>query len=155
GGAFLSSMLVESRMRAGVPVLRWEVAPEFSEMPEEHRFRAAREWCERNLDPALRALENLISCFGEDFGPQRRPARCAADAERAQSGAPRAFRGRAQARAVSPAGTASVPYRGPAAAAHRGRARRTRQRAVSRRDRAPALRRAHRAGDALGAVVPR
>jgi phage FluMu gp28-like protein len=67
-GAFLSSMLVESRMRAGVPVLRWEVAAEFSERPEEYRIGAAREWCERNLDPALARLDNLMSCFGEDFG---------------------------------------------------------------------------------------
>jgi phage FluMu gp28-like protein len=67
-GAFLSSMLVESRMRAGAPVLRWEVAEEFSERPEEYRAGAAREWCERNLDPALERLANLMSCFGEDFG---------------------------------------------------------------------------------------
>ncbi len=67
-GAFLSSMLVESRMRAGVPVLRWEVAEEFSERSEEYRAGAAREWCERNLDPALAGLDNLMSCFGEDFG---------------------------------------------------------------------------------------
>jgi phage FluMu gp28-like protein len=69
GGAFLSSFLVESRMRAGVPVLRWEVAEEFTERPEEVRAAAAREWCERNLDPALEALDpKLMSCFGEDFG---------------------------------------------------------------------------------------
>lgn len=67
-GAFLSSVLVESRMRAGVPVLRWEVPAEFSERPEEYRVGAARDWCERNLDPALARLENLMSCFGEDFG---------------------------------------------------------------------------------------
>ena len=67
-GAFLSSMLVESRMRAGAPVLRWEVAEEFSERPEEYRVGAAREWCERNLDPELARLDNLMSCFGEDFG---------------------------------------------------------------------------------------
>ena len=67
-GAFLSSMLIESRMRAGVPVLRWEVAAEFSERPEDYRVGAAREWCERNLDPALKGLDNLMSCFGEDFG---------------------------------------------------------------------------------------
>ncbi len=67
-GAFLSSMLIESRMRAGVPVLRWEVAEEFAERPEEYRVGAAREWCERNLDPALERLDNLMSCFGEDFG---------------------------------------------------------------------------------------
>ncbi len=67
-GAFLSSMLIESRMRAGVPVLRWEVAAEFSERPEDYRVGAAREWCERHLDPAIKRLENLMSSFGEDFG---------------------------------------------------------------------------------------
>jgi phage FluMu gp28-like protein len=69
GGAFLSSILIESRMRAGIPVLRWEVAAEFTERPEEVRASAAREWCERNLDPVLAALDrSLMSCFGEDFG---------------------------------------------------------------------------------------
>jgi phage FluMu gp28-like protein len=68
GGAFLSSMLIEHRMRAGVPVLRWEVAQEFSERPEEYRCKAARDWCERNLDPVLGKLDNLMSSFGEDFG---------------------------------------------------------------------------------------
>ena len=67
-GAFLSSILIESRMRAGVPVLRWEVPEEFSERPEDYRAGAAREWCERNLDPALAGLGNLMSSFGEDFG---------------------------------------------------------------------------------------
>jgi phage FluMu gp28-like protein len=67
-GAFLSSMLVEHRMRAGVPVLRWDAAPDFGEQPEEYRFKAAREWCERNLDPVLGRLDNLMSSFGEDFG---------------------------------------------------------------------------------------
>ena len=33
-----------------------------------YRAGAAREWCERNLEPALAALDNLMSCFGEDFG---------------------------------------------------------------------------------------
>jgi phage FluMu gp28-like protein len=69
GSAFLSSILIESRMRAGAPVLRWEVAEEFAERPEEVRVAAAREWCERNLDPALATLDpELMSCFGEDFG---------------------------------------------------------------------------------------
>jgi phage FluMu gp28-like protein len=67
-GAYLSSMLIESRMLAGTPVLRWEVAAEFSERPEEYRSKAARDWCERNLDPAIKRLDNLMSAFGEDFG---------------------------------------------------------------------------------------
>lgn len=69
GGAFLSAILIESRMRAGAPVLRWEVPAEFAERPEQVRAAAAREWCERNLDPVLAALDpGLMSCFGEDFG---------------------------------------------------------------------------------------
>ena len=68
GGAFLSSMLIEHRMRAGAPVLRWDAAPEFGDQPEEYRCKTAREWCERNLDPVLGRLENLMSSFGEDFG---------------------------------------------------------------------------------------
>jgi phage FluMu gp28-like protein len=61
-------MLIESRMRAGAQVLRWTVAEEFAERPEEYRTAAALEWCERNLAPALKQCENLMSSFGEDFG---------------------------------------------------------------------------------------
>ncbi|HVA69686.1 MAG TPA: hypothetical protein VNF45_10255 [Candidatus Binataceae bacterium] len=68
-GAFLSSMLVESRMRAGAPVVRWAVADGFAERAENFREAETREWCERNLAGPIAALDaNLLSCFGEDFG---------------------------------------------------------------------------------------
>ena len=68
-GAFLSSVLIEARMRAGIPVLRWEMPAEFSGRPEDVRRAETAAWCEDNLAPVLDALDpNLATCFGEDFG---------------------------------------------------------------------------------------
>src|SRR6266404_5552238 len=93
--------------------------------------------------------------FRRGLRAQRRPERFLAAADRAKSGAAYAVRGRTAPGAVPPAGTDSVLYRGPSAAADRRRARRARQRTIPGRDGAPALRRAGRTGDALGAVVSR
>jgi phage FluMu gp28-like protein len=69
GGAFLSSALVEHRMRANAPVLRWETPEEFARRPERQRISEAEDFCERLIAPALAALDpSLMSCFGEDFG---------------------------------------------------------------------------------------
>ncbi len=68
-GAYLSSVLIEARMRAGIPILRWELPAEFSGRPEQVRHSETRDWCEDNLAPVLAKLDpNLATCFGEDFG---------------------------------------------------------------------------------------
>src|SRR6202521_4111487 len=68
-GAYLSSVLIEARMRAGIPILRWQLPAEFSGRPESLRDSETRAWCEDNLAPVLAALDpNLASCYGEDFG---------------------------------------------------------------------------------------
>ena len=68
-GAYLSSVLIEARMRAGIPILRWEMPAEFSGRPEAERYSETQAWCEDNIGPALAALEpSLASFFGEDFG---------------------------------------------------------------------------------------
>jgi phage FluMu gp28-like protein len=68
-GAYLSSVIIESRMRAGAPVLRWSVPDEFARRPEEERRAQAQEWCDSFAGPALAALDpGLETCFGEDFG---------------------------------------------------------------------------------------
>lgn len=68
-GAFLSSALIESRMRPEIPVLRWEAEAEFAERPEEIRNRAADDFIESQVVPAMARLDPaLASCFGEDFG---------------------------------------------------------------------------------------
>jgi phage FluMu gp28-like protein len=68
-GAFLSSVLVESRMSADAPVVRWETAAEFAERPEAERRAETQAFLEDRLKPLLDALDGeLPTCFGEDFG---------------------------------------------------------------------------------------
>jgi len=69
GGAYLSSVLVEGRMRDGVPVIRWELPEHFASRPESELTRAAKEFCEEQIGPHLGALDDAtMSFFGEDFG---------------------------------------------------------------------------------------
>lgn len=69
GGAFLSSVLIEGRMRAGVPVIRWEMPVEFASRPEGERTRVALDFCEERIAPELGRLEReAMSFIGEDFG---------------------------------------------------------------------------------------
>jgi phage FluMu gp28-like protein len=68
-GAYLSSVLIEARMKAGVPILRWEMPTEFSGRPEAQRYSETQAWCEDNIGPVLATLDaSLTSFFGEDFG---------------------------------------------------------------------------------------
>src|SRR5208283_5366402 len=78
-----------------------------------------------------------------------------AAADRGRPDAAHAVRGRAPQYPVSKPGAGAFLYRRPAAAIHRGRDGRARQRTVPGRDRGATLRRANRAGDAVGGVVPR
>ncbi|MGH7906261.1 MAG: hypothetical protein ACREP6_06505, partial [Candidatus Binataceae bacterium] len=67
--AFLSTPLIESRMRAAAPVVRWSMAAEFGERPEHFRYQETEDWIHDNLDPLLEKLDpGLATCFGEDFG---------------------------------------------------------------------------------------
>lgn len=69
GGAFLSSVLIEGRMREGAPVIRWEMPAEFGSRPESERMRVAREFCEERIAPQLERLDARARSFvGEDFG---------------------------------------------------------------------------------------
>jgi phage FluMu gp28-like protein len=68
-GAFLSSVLIEARMEAEVPVIRWEMPAEFSERSEDVRRAETAAFLEDRLEPVLAALDpTLATCFGEDFG---------------------------------------------------------------------------------------
>lgn len=68
-GAFLPAPLIEARMKAGIPVLRWEQPPSFSEWPEHLRKAEALSWCEEHLKPVLATLDpKLMHFVGEDFG---------------------------------------------------------------------------------------
>jgi phage FluMu gp28-like protein len=69
GGAFLSSVLIEGRMREGVPVIRWELPTEFAGRPEGERMRVTRDFCEEQIAPQLDGLDpTAMSFIGEDFG---------------------------------------------------------------------------------------
>ncbi|MGH7779754.1 MAG: hypothetical protein ACREQR_07995 [Candidatus Binataceae bacterium] len=68
-GTFLSALAIESRMREGIPVLRWSVADEFASRAEEVRRSETEAWCEERLAPALGAIDSAAAtCLGEDFG---------------------------------------------------------------------------------------
>lgn len=69
GGAWLSRALIESRMSANTPVLRWECKPGFELLADHIRAADARDWMESQLAPLLRALPaEAVSFAGEDFG---------------------------------------------------------------------------------------
>jgi phage FluMu gp28-like protein len=69
GGAWLSRALIESRMSADTPVLRWECKPGFELLPDHIRAAECRDWLEEHLAPLLVALPaDAISFNGEDFG---------------------------------------------------------------------------------------
>ncbi len=68
-GAFLSTVLIESRMRENVPIIRWERNYTFVGDEEYRRTKDAEDFCVEKLLPVLAALDpKLMTCFGMDFG---------------------------------------------------------------------------------------
>ncbi len=71
-GSFLPSLLVESRMREDVPVIRFdmtELSMTFIDKGQEVLRRHVEDFCAERLKPVLGRLNGkLMSCFGEDFG---------------------------------------------------------------------------------------
>ncbi|MCM2494557.1 terminase large subunit domain-containing protein [Burkholderia glumae] len=69
GGAWLSRALIESRMSADTPVLRWACKPGFEVLPDHIRTADCRDWLDATLSPLLTALPpDARSYNGEDFG---------------------------------------------------------------------------------------
>ena len=69
GGAWLSRALIESRMSADTPVLRWECKAGFEVLPDHIRAAECRDWLEATMAPLLAALPpEAMSFNGEDFG---------------------------------------------------------------------------------------
>lgn len=67
-GAALSRIQIEACMAKDIPVMKWVRDDEFRNLPEEVRKAQALEWCEKNLKPILKGLdENLQHFMGEDF----------------------------------------------------------------------------------------
>lgn len=68
-GAWLSRALIESRMSADTPVLRWECKPGFELLPDHIRAAECRDWMEGQMLPLLERLPPEAQSFdGEDFG---------------------------------------------------------------------------------------
>ncbi|KVG08350.1 terminase large subunit domain-containing protein [Burkholderia thailandensis] len=69
GGAWLSRALIESRMSADTPVLRWACKQGFEVLPDHIRAAECRDWLEATLGPLLTVLPaDARSYNGEDFG---------------------------------------------------------------------------------------
>lgn len=69
GGAWLSRALIESRMSADTPVLRWECKAGFELLPDHIRAAECRDWLEASLAPLLQRLPaDAQSFYGQDFG---------------------------------------------------------------------------------------
>ena len=69
GGAWLSRALIESRMSADTPVLRWTCPQGFELLPDHIRKADCQDWLEEHLAPLLVKLPpDAISFDGEDFG---------------------------------------------------------------------------------------
>lgn len=68
-GAWLSRALIESRMSADTPVLRWECKAGFELLRDEIRAAECRDWLEAQMLPLLEKLPaDAIAFDGEDFG---------------------------------------------------------------------------------------
>ncbi len=68
GGGYLSRALIESRMDAALPVLRFEGSAEFNALPVSKRAVDMEAWIEDNLKPLLDALDPTDQyALGEDF----------------------------------------------------------------------------------------
>ncbi len=69
GGTWLSRALLESRMSADTPILRWECKPGFELLPDHIRAADCNDWLEAQMKPLLQALpQEAISFTGRDFG---------------------------------------------------------------------------------------
>ena len=66
-GAFLPGPLIEARMEAGIAVARWTAPPGFGLWPAHLREAEAREFIQREIEPALAAIPDEPVCFGFDI----------------------------------------------------------------------------------------
>lgn len=68
-GAYLARTLIQARMHAEIPVIRWKAPPGFVDWPQELRDAEIKAFCEQQLKPHLDKLDpHWRSCFGQDFG---------------------------------------------------------------------------------------
>lgn len=68
GGAYMSRALIESRMDASIPVIRYEGTEAFNALPVADRKKEIADWCEETLKPLLAKLDvKQVHALGEDF----------------------------------------------------------------------------------------
>ena len=68
GGAWLSRVLIESRMSKDTPVLRWACKAGFEVLADDVRWHDCQEWLDAEVAPVLENLPQWPSFNGEDFG---------------------------------------------------------------------------------------
>lgn len=69
GGAWLSRALIESRMSADTPILRFTCPPGYEMKPDVVRESETQDWLETHLKPLLETLpKESMSYLGRDFG---------------------------------------------------------------------------------------
>jgi phage FluMu gp28-like protein len=72
GGAYLPTAMIEARMNAAVPVLRWDRGSAFVQRGDYATLKEVYDWIEEHLAPVMadktRVNPEQMSCFGEDFG---------------------------------------------------------------------------------------
>ncbi|WP_273792389.1 hypothetical protein [Brucella anthropi] len=67
-GSALTRVLIESCMKAGIPVIQWACTDNFKSEPDHVRTEVALEFCETRLLPLLKKLDpRRQHVFGEDF----------------------------------------------------------------------------------------
>jgi phage FluMu gp28-like protein len=68
-GVYLSRALIESRMTADAPVLRYTCKNGFEQLPDHVREADAQDWLDTHIAPLLEALPRTArSSLGQDFG---------------------------------------------------------------------------------------
>ena len=69
GGTWLSRALVELRMSAETPVLRYECKPGFELRSDDFRRAETQDWIDNEVKPHLESISaDAMTFFGEDFG---------------------------------------------------------------------------------------
>ncbi len=69
GGQYISRALIESRMNINLPILRLSFKDDFSQLPEDVRYRTVLDWCKEHLQPVIDCFDlRNRHCYGMDFG---------------------------------------------------------------------------------------
>ncbi len=71
-GIYFTSVVIESCMKKGIPVVRWICKDGFEQLSDDVRRKECQDWLDANVAPLLDSLDNdLDYYFGEDFARDR------------------------------------------------------------------------------------